>query len=103
METRGAFRYLDRCGEFMLAAVEQMNFLPGDAKPTGAKLEIPELGLTAAVDTLELVAAQEMPGSDDEFFLKTCVGLAALVNEHFQPTSIIRNGFACKSYWNQRF
>lgn len=25
----GAFRYLDRCGEFMLAAVDEMNFLPG--------------------------------------------------------------------------
>ena len=42
----GAFRYLDRCGEFMLAAVEQMNFLPGDPKPIGAKLEIPERGLS---------------------------------------------------------
>lgn len=95
----GAFRYLDRCGEFMLAAVDKMNFLPGDPKPTGAKLEIPERGLSAAVDTLELVAAQEMPGSDDEFFLNTCVGLAALVNEHFQPKRIIRNGFASKSFW----
>ena len=95
----GAFRYLDRCGEFMLAAVDKMDFLPGEAKPIGAKLEIPERGLSAAVDTLELVAAQEMPGSDDEFFLKTCVGLAGLVSEHFQPKRIIRNGFACKSFW----
>ena len=76
-----------------------MNFLPGDTKPVGAKLEIPERGLTAGVDTLELAAAQEMPGSDDKFFVDTCVGLAALVEKHFQPKRIIRNGFACKSYW----
>lgn len=95
----GAFRYLDRCGEFMLAAVEEMNFLPGDTKPIGAKLEIPERGLIASVDTLELVVAQEMPSGLDEFFLNTCVGLAALINEHFHPKRIIKNGFACKSYW----
>jgi hypothetical protein len=95
----GAFRYLDRCGEFMLAAVDQMNFIPDDPKPTGAKLEIPERGLTAGVNTLDLVAAQEIPGNDDQFFLNTCVGLAALVSVHFQPKRIIRNGFACKSYW----
>ncbi len=36
----------------------------------------------------------------DEFFLKTCVELASLVNEHFQPKRVIRNGFACsKSFW----
>ena len=95
----GAFRYLDRCGEFMLAAIDEMNFLPGDPKPTGAKLEIPERGLTAGVDTLELAAAQEMPGNDGEFFLETCVGLASLVERHFQPKRITRNGFACKSFW----
>jgi hypothetical protein len=49
----GAYRYLDRCGEFMLAAVEKMDFMPGDTKPEGAKLEIPENGFSAAVDTLE--------------------------------------------------
>jgi len=95
----GAYRYLDRCGEFMLAAVDKMDFLPGDTKPTGAKLEIPERGLSATVDTFELVAVQEMPGADHEFFLKTCLGLVELVNEQFQPRRVIRNGFACKSYW----
>src|SRR2546426_11487522 len=88
----GAFRYLDRCGEFMLAAVEKLNFQPGDAKPIGAKLEIPEHGLVATVDTLELVVVQELP-EDEEFFLKTCLGLSELVNEHFKPNRITRNGF----------
>jgi len=95
----GAFRYLDRCGEFMLAAVEKLDFLPGDTKPIGAKLEIPERGLSATVDTLELAVAQEMPGDDSDFFLKTSLGLVELVNEHFTPKRVIRNGFACKSFW----
>ncbi len=98
-EYDGAFRYLDRCGEFMLAAVDKLDFLPGEIKPSGAKLEIPERGLTATVDTLELVIAQEMPGADHESFLKSCEDLSELVNEHFQPKRRIRNGFACKSYW----
>jgi hypothetical protein len=83
----------------MLAAVEKMNFLPVEPKPTGAKLEIPERGLTAAIDSLELAVAQELPDDNGEFFLKTCSGLAALANEHFTPKSVTRNGFASKSYW----
>lgn len=94
----GGFRYLDRCGEFMLAAVEEMDFLPAETKPSGAKLEIPEHGFTAGVDTLELVAAQDMPDGD-EFFLKTCIGLVELTDNHFKPTRIIQNGFAGRFYW----
>lgn len=95
----GGYRYLDRCGEFMLDAVDRMGFMPGDIKPTGAKLEIPEKGLSAGLDAVELVASQDMPGSDDEFFVRTCIGLAELANQHFQPKRIIRNGWACKSFW----
>ena len=46
----GGYRYLDRCGEFMIEAVERLDFIPGDIKPTGAKLEIPEKGIVANVD-----------------------------------------------------
>ena len=95
----GAFRYLDRCGEFMLAAVEELDLLPGETKPTGAKLERPESGLTVTVDTLELVATQELPGEDARAFPEICITLAGLVKTHFQPKGVIRNGFACKSYW----
>jgi hypothetical protein len=38
----GGYRYLDKCGEFMLAAAEALNVIPGDIKPSGAKMEIPE-------------------------------------------------------------
>lgn len=95
----GAYRYLDRCGEFMLEAEEQMDFMPGDIKPTGAKLEIPEKGLAAGIDALELTASQEIPGEDDSFFGGICLALADLAQKHFQPRGIIRNGWACKSFW----
>ncbi len=70
----GAYRYLDRCGEFILAAVEKMNFMPGDPKPTGAKLDIPEHGLTATIDCLELAVVQELPDDKGEFFFKNIFG-----------------------------
>ncbi len=95
----GAYRYLDRCGEFMVAAVENMDFMPGETKPTGAKLEIPESGLKATIDCMELAVVQELPDDNGEYFLKTCSGLAALAVEYFTPKSVVRNGFASKSYW----
>lgn len=95
----GAYRYLDRCGEFMIAAIEKMNFMPGEAKPTGAKLEIPEQGLTATVDSLELAVAQEIPGENEKVFLDSCLTLSGLVHAHFTPARVAKNGFAVKSYW----
>jgi hypothetical protein len=95
----GAYRYLDRCGEFIMAAVEKMDFMPGEVKPTGAKLEIPEHGLTATVDSLDLVVVQEIPEEGENVFFSNCLGLSQLANEHFTPTKVVRNGFAVKSYW----
>jgi hypothetical protein len=94
----GGFRYLDRCGEFILEAVERLNFVPGETKPSGAKLEIPELGLKATVDTTELNAVQEIPGEETKPFLKACVDLVALAHKHFTPTRVVKNGFAAKYF-----
>lgn len=95
----GAYRYLDKCGEFMLSAVKEMDFIPGEIKPVGANLEMPERGLKVGVDALELVVTQELPGKDEDFFIQMCVGLADLATKHFEPVGIIRNGFASKSMW----
>jgi hypothetical protein len=94
----GGYRYFDRCGEFMLEAVERLNFVPGEIKPSGAKLEIPERGLTAAVDATELIAVQEVPGEETNSFLKTCIDLVALAHKHFTPRRVVKNGFAMKSF-----
>jgi hypothetical protein len=95
----GGYRYLDQCGEFMLEAVERLDFIPGDIKPTGAKLDIPEKGIVATVDSQELVLRQDLPEDNGEFFIATCVQLTSLAVKHFSPKHIQKNGFAKKLYW----
>jgi hypothetical protein len=93
------YRYLDSCGEFMVRAVSELEFIPGDVQVTGAKLEKPEVGITAAVDTNGLVVTQEQPGSSADEFFRTCESLAGLAMELFRPPRIWSNGFAQKTYW----
>ncbi|MGA2176205.1 MAG: hypothetical protein ABSH38_14610 [Verrucomicrobiota bacterium] len=83
----------------MLAATEKLDFMPSEAKPTGARLDIPENGISATVDTSELVVAQELPESSGKPFLEICTGLASLANRCFTPTGIVKNGLASKSIW----
>src|SRR4051812_16046064 len=92
------FRYLDKCGEFMIHAVDDMGFLPGETQVTGAKVEKPELGIKAAVDSADLTVSQEQPEGGEEFFA-ACEGLSALAIELFAPKAIWSNGFAYKTYW----
>jgi hypothetical protein len=86
------FRYLDRCGEFMIAAVETYDLMPGDAKPAGANLNLPEKGIRAEVDSVHLEVNHETP-IDTETFLKISVGLANLSQKHFGPFKIETNLF----------
>jgi len=74
----GGYRYLDKCGEFMIAASDKLKFIPGDAKPTGAKMEIPEYGVNMACDANSLAVSQELPPEDDEFFVGVCSGSVEL-------------------------
>lgn len=96
----GGFRYLDKCGEFMVAASEKMNFIAVEAKPTGAKLEIPEQGVNLNCDSNMLAIAQELPNDDGSYFLELCGKSVELALACFKPQSIIRNGFALKAYWS---
>ena len=95
----GGYRYLDKCGEFMLEATEKMDFIAGEAKPTGAKLEIPDQGINLAVDANALILSQEIPSDDDTYFVGICRGTTGLASACFRPKSIIKNGFALKAYW----
>jgi hypothetical protein len=95
----GGYRYLDKCGEFMVAATQKLNFIAGDIKPTGAKLEIPEKGLTANCDSNDLTLFQVLPSDDYGYFVKLCAETATLALAHFQPLNIVRNGFAVKEFW----
>jgi len=95
----GGYRYLDKCGEFMAIAEEKLNFLCGDAKPTGAKMEIPEHGVNLVCDATSLALSQELAVETDAYFPTLCKNTAALSQEIFKPKSVIKNGFALKAYW----
>jgi hypothetical protein len=95
----GGYRYLDRCGELMMQAVDRFDFLPGEIKVTGAKLEIPERTVTATVDCHELTISQEFPDDNGDDFIKLAEGLALLAGEHLQPTRVVTSGLAAKLYW----
>lgn len=95
----GGYRYLDRCGEFMLEAERELNFMPGEIKPAGAKMEMPERGIKSSVDAAEIFVLQELPGEGDADFLSICMNLCELANKHFQPSRIASNGFALRTFW----
>jgi hypothetical protein len=82
----------------MVHAVNTMGFLPGDTLVTGAKLEKPELGIKATVDTSNLFVSQEQPDGGEEFFL-ACEELSGLATGMFEPRAVWSNGFAYKAYW----
>ena len=72
------YRYLDRCGEFMIAASRELKFLTSDVNPSGARLVIPEEGIQASVDAHALELRQEIPLNDFAAFQKLSAAFAAL-------------------------
>ena len=67
-DLRGGYRYLDSCGEFIIQAINTLDFVPGEAQVMGAKLEKPELGIKATVDSNELTLIQEQPTDGERIF-----------------------------------
>jgi hypothetical protein len=94
----GGHRYLDRCGELMVAAEEKLNLMPDEAKPTGCKMSLPESGFTVVLDPVELAVTQEFCRDDGVEFIGLCQSMADLVREIFQPRHVESNGFASKAY-----
>ncbi len=97
----GAYRYLDRCGEFMLAAEDKLRLMPEEAKPSGCKMVHPENGIVVTLDTIELSVAQEFHSDGGSMFVEICQSLAGMVEEFFTPRNVESNGFASKTHWAQ--
>ncbi len=85
------YRYLDRCGEFMIAASRELKFLTSDVNPSGAKLVIPEEGIQASVDAHSLELRQEAPLNDFPAFQKLSAAFAALAEKNFGPLLVAEN------------
>jgi len=94
-QTPDGFRYLDKCGEFMLAAVEKFDLLPGQPVVTGCDLTLPEEGLRVSANANALEVIQEMPGNTDTF-LKVSLGMADLMRTHFGPLTLDSTSFEMK-------
>jgi len=95
---RGGYRYLDACGAFMLAAEQELDFLPQDAKPIGCKMAIPEHALTMAGDANQMIVNQELPEDGGKLFFHVTEVLARLAKEHFTPLGIETNGYSIESF-----
>lgn len=96
----GGYRYLDRCGEFLARAEDEMGMMPGgEQTPSGGILENPELGLKLEVNTLMLRLSQEFPEVGAEAtFLKHAEYFSALYHELFTPRAVERNGVAVQCF-----
>ena len=79
----------------MLAAIDAFGVMPGEIKPTGAQLMLPEQGIRANVDAMGLEVTQEMPVSE-EIFLEICIGLSAIAQKQFGPLRLDLNFFEFK-------
>lgn len=85
------YRYLDHCGEFIIAASRELKFFTSEVKVTGAKLVIPEEGIQASVDAQSLEVRQEAPIQDFAAFQKLSFAFAALAEKHFGPLLVEEN------------
>ncbi len=99
LQFEGGYRYLDHCGEFMIEAEETLDLLPAeDARPTGARLEKPEEGVTVTLDASQLTVVQEFGGEVDEPFVALCEPLAVLATKHIEPRAVRSRAFRLLSF-----
>jgi hypothetical protein len=98
-EFDGGYRYLDRCGEFLVQAQARFGMSPsGNTTPQGGSLEAPDLGIKVETNAMVLRVVQELPGTDVECFRRFSEGLAKLYWDLFEPLSLERNSVAIQSY-----
>jgi len=88
------YRYLDRCGEFLLAA-EAVGFMPGEATPTGGQLTLPEINLQVQLNSRELNVQQELVPNIGNF-TESCEHLSKLAEKFFGPLDIQSFSFTGK-------
>jgi len=94
----GAYRYLDRCGEFMAKVREAMGFTPLSANPNNCTMEEPDKGLQlrGSVDMLVLVCTQP---AEAESLIKAAEFCSRQAIDLFEPLSIVHNQLISRSIW----
>jgi hypothetical protein len=91
----GAYRYLDRCGEFMASARQKFGFMPTNVNLSGCDMELPDFGITlrASTDALIVVCSQI---SHEAKFVEICTFVAAKAVELFDPFSVHHSRFVSR-------
>lgn len=92
------YRYLDRCGEFLVVAEDKYDFIPGEIAPTGGKLSFPDAGIDVNVNAKEFQIVQRLTLDDGQIFWEKTSILLDLIFELFSPKSIERNTVSLLSF-----
>jgi hypothetical protein len=88
----GAYRYVDRCGEFMSAAREKFGFMPNAINPSGCDMEAPDYGLHLRASSENLIILCSNPAHRAEF-IEASVYCSKKANELFEPFSVHHDRF----------
>ena len=95
----GGYRYLDRCGEFLVLAQEHYGLIPtGDQTPSGGMMEAPDIGVKVEANATFIRITQELPGNDVGVFVKYAEEISFLYRKLFSPIAIEKNNVALTTY-----
>lgn len=95
----GGYRFLDHCGEFLVRAENELQFLPKeDAAPTGASMMWPEEQMECALNADRLEIVQIHPTSGVQTFVETCDAFASLAREVIRPEATAVMACGCASF-----
>ena len=92
----GAYRYLDRCGEFIAWIRQELGFMPAVANPMVCDMDQPDLGLKLLASSEALSLTSWKP-SDSKNFILAGEAASQKAVELFQPFSVHQNRVTSRS------
>jgi hypothetical protein len=94
----GAYRYLDRCGEFMAKAREEFGFVPLSVNPSGCTMESPDIALQLQASGDAVVLTCTNPKHADNL-LAVANFCSETALELFEPFAIEHYRLVSRSVW----
>jgi hypothetical protein len=92
----GAYRYIDRCGEFIASVRQELGFMPVGVNPMVCDMDHPDLGLKLQASSEGLSLTSWKP-SDSEDFILAGEATSQKAIELFQPFSVHQNRLTSRS------
>jgi hypothetical protein len=97
----GAYRYIDRCGEFIASVRQELGFMPSGVNPMVCDMDHPDLGLKLQASSENLTLTSWKPSDSEDFILAGEAACRKAV-ELFQPFSVHQNRLTSRSCWFTR-